>query len=196
MSEPAVAGVANGAEAGMSSGEPRWYVVHALSNYEKRVAELLEDAIREQQAGGAIEEVLLPTEKVIEVRRGQRREVERRFMPGYVLVRMRMNSQSYHYINELPRVIGFLGPVNNPSPLSESEIRRVKSQVEEGVERPRPSVTFSVGEEVRVIDGPFESFSGQVEEVNEEHARLKVTVLIFGRPTPVELEFGQVQKAA
>ncbi len=196
MSEPALAGMAAAAKAGNLHGEPRWYVVHALSNYEKRVAELLQDAIRDREAGGAIEEVLLPTETVIEVRRGQRREVERRFMPGYVLVRMRMDSQSYHFVTELPRVIGFLGPDNNPRPLSESEVRRVKSQVEEGVERPRPSVTFDVGEEVRVIDGPFESFSGQVEEVNEEQARLKVTVLIFGRPTPVELEFGQVQKSA
>jgi transcriptional antiterminator NusG len=195
MSEPALVGV-DAAGAGKSHGEPRWYVVHALSNYEKRVAELLDDAIREKAAGGAIEEVLLPTEKVIEVRRGQRREVERRFMPGYVLVRMRMNSQSYHFVNELPRVIGFLGPEHSPMPLSDSEVRRVKSQIEEGVERPRPSVTFSVGEEVRVIDGPFESFSGQVEDVNEDQARLKVTVLIFGRPTPVELEFGQVQKSA
>ncbi len=196
MSESAVADLAAAEGAGHAHVEPRWYVVHALSNYEKRVAESLEDAIRGREADGAIKEVLLPTEKVIEVRRGQRREVERRFMPGYVLVRMEMHPQSYHYVNELPRVIGFLGPETRPTPLPESEVRRVKSQVEEGVERPRPSVTFAVGEEVRVIDGPFESFSGQVEEVNEEQARLKVTVLIFGRPTPVELEFGQVQKSA
>ena len=196
MNEPAVADVAAAAGAGDVSAEARWYVVHALSNYEKRVAESLEDAARNREAGGAIREVLLPTETVIEVRRGQRREVERRFMPGYVLVRMHMHPQSYHYVTELPRVIGFLGPESSPTALTESEVRRVKSQVEEGVERPRPSVTFAVGEEVRVIDGPFESFSGQVEEVNEEQARLKVTVLIFGRPTPVELEFGQVQKSA
>ena len=173
---------------------PRWYVVHALSNFEKRVAEALEDAIRDEQADGSIKEVLLPTEKVIEMRRGQRREVERRFMPGYVLVRMEMNKKSYHYVNELPRVIGFLGVPGKPKALPEHEVQRVRNQVVEGVERPRPSITFDVGEEVRVIDGPFESFSGEVEEVNEEQARLKVTVMIFGRATPVELEFGQVQK--
>ena len=170
----------------------RWYVVHALSNYEARVAEALEAAIG---TGGAIKEVLIPTEKVVEMRRGQRREVERRFMPGYVLVRMEMDKVSYHEVIELPHVIGFLGPEGDPTPLPPGEVLRVKNQVSAGVERPRPSVTFIEGEEVRVIDGPFESFTGQVEEVNEEHARLKVTVLIFGRPTPVELEFGQVQKA-
>ena len=173
----------------------QWYVVHALSNHEKRVAESLQDAIKMKEANGSIQEVLVPTETVIEMRRGQRREIERRFMPGYVLVRMHMNKQSYHYVTELPRVIGFLGPTGKPTPLPPNEIRRVQNQVVEGVERPRPSVTFAVGEEVRVIDGPFESFSGQVEEVNEEQSRLKVTVMIFGRRTPVELEYGQVQKA-
>ena len=188
--------VAPGPGKAAGAADARWYVVHTLSNFEKRVAESLEDAIREKLAGGAIEEVLLPTETVLEVRRGQRRKVERRFMPGYVLVRMRMTRESHHHVTELPRVIGFLGPTNQPRPLAEEEVRRVRSQVEEGVDRPRPSVMFAVGEEVRVIDGPFESFSGQVEEVNEEQARLKVTVLIFGRPTPVELEFGQVQKSS
>ena len=179
------------APAGEQDG--RWYVVHALSNYESRVAEALQAAIG--TGGGAIKEVLIPTEKVVEMRRGQRREVERRFMPGYVLVRMEMDKVSYHEVIEQPHVIGFLGPEGDPTPLPPGEVLRVQNQVSAGVERPRPSVTFIEGEEVRVIDGPFESFTGQVEEVNEDHARLKVTVLIFGRPTPVELEFGQVQKA-
>lgn len=174
--------------------EARWYAVHVFSNYEKRVADELQAAVDAGEAGGSILEVLLPTETVIEVRRGQRREVERRFMPGYVLVRMVMNKQSYHYVNELQRVIGFLEMSEKPEALADEEIRRVKSQVVEGIERPRPSVTYVVGEEVRVLDGPFESFSGQVEEVNESEGRVKVNVMIFGRPTPVEFDFGQVQK--
>lgn len=189
------AGLQESDENTTSTGETaRWYVVHALSNYEKRVAESLQSAIDSGEVGGAIREVLVPTENVIEMRRGHRREVERRFMPGYLLVRMRMNEESHHYVTELPRVIGFLGSKGTPVPLSPDEVDRVHSQVVEGVERPRPSVTFQVGEIVRVIDGPFESFSGQVEEINEEQARLKVTVLIFGRSTPVDFEYSQVQK--
>lgn len=199
------------------SGEIRWFAVQAQSNAEKLVAERLEEAVRDRSVGGAIKEVLLPTEKVLEVRRGARREVERRIMPGYVLVRMEMNRVSRHFVVELPRVIDFVGappkakaassstagkggrrsrPRNQPTPLPEAEVEHVRKQVADGVERPRPSVTFSVGEDVRVVDGPFESFSGQVEEVYEESARLKITIIVFGRPTPVELEFGQVQKTA
>lgn len=186
--------MSSAADAVDTGADDRWYVVQALSNYEKRVAETLQNAINDREVGGALSEVLVPTETVVELRRGQRREVERRFMPGYVLLRMRMTDESYHYVTELPRVIGFLGPKGEPTPLPPHEVRRVKSQVEEGVERPRPSITFTVGEEVRVVDGPFESFTGIVEDVDEEHARLRLTVNIFGRSTPVELEYSQVQK--
>lgn len=187
--EPSPPPPADPASAGQ---EGKWYVVHALSTYEPRVMESLQALI---SPGSAVKEVLVPTETVIEMRQGRRREVERRFMPGYVLVRMDMTNESYHEVIELPHVIGFLGTPGKPAALRPGEVRKVQNQVTEGIERPRPSITFSEGEEVRVIDGPLESFSGQVEEVNEEQARLKVTVLIFGRPTPVELEFGQVQKA-
>lgn len=174
----------------------RWYVVQALSNYEKRVAEVLQEAIDDSEVGGAIREVLVPTETVVELRRGQRREVERRFMPGYVLVRMRMTDESYHFVTEMHRVIGFLGPTGAPTPLPPHEVQRIKSQVEEGVERPRPSITFQVGEQVRIVDGPFESFTGIVEDVDEENARLRLTVNIFSRRTPTDLEYSQVQKTS
>ncbi len=174
----------------------RWYTVHVLSNFEKKVAESIKEAARQNGLEDQIEEVLVPTEDVIEVRRGKKVQTERRFMPGYVLVKMDMTDRAYHLVMDTNRVTGFLGPQGKPSPLREAEVMRLLNQVEEGVERPRPAITFEVGEQVKVTDGPFESFTGMVEEVDEEHARLKVTVSIFGRATPVELEYAQVQKEA
>lgn len=173
----------------------RWYSVHVLSNFEKKVAEAIREAARVQGLEDEIEEVLVPTEEVVEIRRGQKVNVERRFMPGYVLVKMEMNERTYHVINNLPRVTGFLGPQGKPTPMRDSEVARILKEVEEGAERPRPSVTFQVGDKVNVTDGPFESFQGMVEDVDEDNARLKVSVSIFGRATPVELEYSQVAKA-
>jgi len=174
----------------------RWYSVHVLSNFEKKVAESIREAVRVQGLEDEIEEVMVPTEEVVEIRRGQKVNVERRFMPGYVLVKMDMNDRAYHLIKDTPRVTGFLGPQGKPTPLRDSEVARILNQVEEGLEHPRPSITFQIGEQVSVTDGPFESFTGMVEEVDEDHARLKVTVSIFGRATPVELEYSQVAKAS
>ncbi|HMB76209.1 MAG TPA: transcription termination/antitermination protein NusG [Kiloniellaceae bacterium] len=172
----------------------RWYIVHAHSNFEKKVAE----SIKERASAGGLEplfeEVLVPMEEVVEVRRGRKVNAERKFFPGYVLVKMDMTDQAYHLIKNTPKVTGFLGANNRPMPISEDEALRILHQVKEGVERPKPSVTFEIGEQVRVADGPFASFSGHVEEVDEERARLKVAVSIFGRATPVELEYGQVEK--
>ena len=164
----------------------RWYSVHVLSNFEKKVAESIRDAARVQGLEDDIEDVMVPTEEV----------VERRFMPGYVLIKMEMTDRAYHLINDTPRVTGFLGPQGRPTPLRESEVARILNQVEEGIERPRPSITFEIGEQVNVTDGPFESFTGMVEDVDEDNARLKVSVSIFGRATPVELEYSQVAKAS
>ena len=173
----------------------RWYIVHAYSNFEHKVAE----SIREQAAIAGLqdsfEEILVPTEEVVEMRRGRRVNAERKFFPGYVLVRMDMSDEAYHLVKNTPKVTGFLGQQNRPSPISQSEVEQIVNQVQEGVERPKPSVVFEIGEQVRVCDGPFATFSGLVEEVDEEKARLKVAVSIFGRATPVELEYGQVEKA-
>ena len=174
----------------------RWYSVSVLSNFEKRVAEAIKDTIRQQGLEDEIEEVMVPTEDVTEVRRGRKVTVERRFMPGYVLVKMEMNDRTYHAITSINRVTGFLGPQGKPTPLRDAEVARILNQVEEGVERPRPMITFEIGEQVSVTDGPFEGFSGLVEDVDEDNARLKVSVSIFGRATPVELEYTQVSKAA
>ena len=172
----------------------RWYIVHAYSNFEKKVA----DSIREQAVakglGDLFEEILVPTEEVVEQRRGRKITTERRFFPGYVLVKMEMTDEAYHLIKNTPKVTGFLGSDKKPIPITEEEALRILPQVKEGIERPRPSISFEVGEQVRVADGPFASFNGLVEEVDEERARVKVAVSIFGRPTPVELEFGQVEK--
>jgi len=174
----------------------RWYSVHVLSNFEKKVAEAIREAVESQGLQDEIEEVLVPTEEVTEVRRGQKVNVEKRFMPGYVLVRMEMTDRAYHLIKDTPRVTGFLGPQGRPTPLRDKEVARIQNQVEEGLERPRPAITFEVGETVSVTDGPFEGFTGMVEDVDEVTARVKVSVTIFGRATAVDLEYTQVTKAA
>jgi transcriptional antiterminator NusG len=172
----------------------RWYIVHAYTNFERKVADAIRERARQAGLEHLIEDIVVPTEEVTEVRRGRKVLAERKFLPGYVLVKMDLTDQVFHLIRNTPKVTGFLGAENKPMPISDDEAARILHQVREGVERPKPSVTFEVGEQVRVADGPFASFSGSVEEVDEERSRLKVAVSIFGRPTPVELEFGQVEK--
>lgn len=172
----------------------QWYIIHAYSGYEKRVAEAVKEQAALQGLDALVEDVIVPTEEVIDVRRGQKVTSERKFFPGYVLAKMVMTDDTYHLVKNTPKVTGFLGPQGKPSPISEAEANRILHQVEEGVERPRSMISFEVGEEVRVIEGPFTSFNGSVEDVDEEKERLKVSVSIFGRATPVELEFSQVEK--
>ncbi len=172
----------------------RWYSVSVLSNFEKRVAEQIRHAVAEKGLEDQIEEVLVPTEEVIEIRRGKKVTAERRFMPGYVLVRMEMNDRTYHLISSISRVTGFLGPQGKPTPMRDGEVEAILGRVEKGQEAPRSLITYVVGEQVKVTDGPFEGFSGMVEDVDEDAQRLKVSVSIFGRATPVELEFAQVSK--
>ncbi|MET0446638.1 MAG: transcription termination/antitermination protein NusG, partial [Pseudorhodoplanes sp.] len=172
----------------------RWYIVHAYSNFERKVAE----SIKERAAGAGLadmfEQVLVPMEEVVEMRRGRKIASERKFFPGYVLVKMDLTDEAFHLIKNTPKVTGFLGADNKPMPISEAEASRLIQQVQEGIDRPKPSVSFEVGEQVRVSDGPFASFNGTVEEVDEGRSRVKVAVSIFGRATPVELEFAQVEK--
>jgi transcriptional antiterminator NusG len=172
----------------------RWDIVHAYSNFEKKVAESIREKAQAAGLSDLFEEILVPTEKVVEVRRGRKVDAERKFFPGYVLVKMDMTDEAYHLIKNTPKVTGFLGADSRPVPISEAEAQHILQQVQEGVERPKPSISFDVGEQVRVSDGPFASFNGLVEEIDEERARLKVAVSIFGRATPVELEYGQVEK--
>jgi transcriptional antiterminator NusG len=172
----------------------RWYIVHAYSNFERKVAESIKERAASAGLADLFAEVLVPMEEVVEMRRGRKVSSERKFFPGYVLVKMELNDQTYHLIKSTPKVTGFLGTENKPIPITEEEAGRILQQVQEGVERPKPSVTFEIGEQVRVADGPFASFNGLVEEVDEERARLKVAVSIFGRATPVELEYAQVEK--
>ncbi len=172
----------------------RWYSVSVLSNFEKKIAEQIRQSVIENGLEDEIEEVLVPTEEVIEIRRGKKVTAERRFMPGYVLVRMEMSDQGYHLINSINRVTGFLGPQGRPMPMRDAEVNSILNRVQEGEDAPRTLIHFEVGEKVKVNDGPFEDFDGMVEEVDDDNQRLKVTVSIFGRETPVELEYTQVTK--
>jgi transcriptional antiterminator NusG len=171
----------------------RWYIVHAYSNFEKKVAEDIENKAKQKGLGDQIEQIVVPTEKVVEVRRGRKVDAERKFFPGYVLLKANLSDAVFSLVKNTPKVTGFLGD-SKPVPITEAEAERILNQVQEGVERPKPSVTFEIGEQVRVADGPFASFNGFVQEVDEERSRLKVEVSIFGRAVPVDLEFGQVEK--
>ena len=177
-----------------SNPNHKWYIVHAYSNFEKKVAEAIRDQAKTQGLEDSFSEILVPTEDVVEIRRGRKINAERKFFPGYVLVKMDLSDEAYHLIKNTPKVTGFLGSGSKPMPVSEKEVARIIGAIEEGVERPKPTIRFDIGETVRVTDGPFQSFSGIVEQVDEERARLRVTVSIFGRATPVELEYGQVEK--
>ena len=175
----------------------RWYIVHAYSNFEKKVAEDIDNKAKQKGLRDRIEQIVVPTEKVVEVRRGKKVDAERKFFPGYVLMKADLNDAVISLVKNTPRVTGFLGEDKHsakPMHITEKEAERILHQVQEGVERPKPSVTFEIGEQIRVSDGPFASFNGFVQEVDEERARLKVEVSIFGRAVPVDLEFGQVEK--
>jgi transcriptional antiterminator NusG len=174
----------------------RWYVVHVYSGFENQVKRSLEERVRHAGMEDHFGEVLVPTEEVVEMRAGQKRKSDRKFFPGYVLVQMEMDDDSWHLVKDVPKVMGFVGgTTDRPAPISDREAQRILDRVKEGVEKPRPKVLFEPGEIVRVTDGPFADFNGVVEEVNYEKSRLRVAVLIFGRSTPVELEFGQVEKS-
>jgi transcriptional antiterminator NusG len=172
----------------------RWYVVHVYSGFEKKIASAIKEQAAQKGLADHFDEVLVPAEEVVEVRRGQKVNSERKFFPGYVLVKMELTDDAWHLVKNTPKVTGFLGTKTRPSPITEAEAERIMKQTQEGVEHPRPSVIFQIGEQVRVADGPFTSFNGTVEEIDEEKGRVKVSVSIFGRSTPVELEYGQVEK--
>ena len=172
----------------------RWYIIHAYSGFEKKVAQAIREQAAERNLSDKIEEVVVPTENVVEVRRGKKVPAERKFFPGYVLVKMVLNDNTWHMVKNTPKVTGFLGGGNKPQPISEKEAEQLFSQMKEGTGPSKSTVTFEVGESVKVIEGPFDSFVGVVEGVDEEKSRVKVSVSIFGRATPVELDFTQVEK--
>jgi transcriptional antiterminator NusG len=174
----------------------RWYVVHAFSNFENKVKQALEDRIKREGLEQYFGKILVPTEEIVEMRMGQQRKSERKFFPGYVLVQMELTDETWHLVKDVPRVLGFIGGTSDrPAPISEKEAMSILNRVEEGVNKPRPKILFEAGEVIRVIDGPFKDFNGVVEEVNYEKNKLKISVLIFGRSTSVELGFGQVEKS-
>jgi transcriptional antiterminator NusG len=175
--------------------DKRWYIVHAYSNFEKKVAESIREQAQARGLADKFEEILVPIEKVVEVRRGRKVDSERKLYPGYVMVKCELTDEVYHLIKNTPKVTGFLGADKKPLPIPNMEAEHILRQMQEGIERPKPSITFEIGEQVRVSDGPFASFNGTVEEVDEARSRIKVAVSIFGRATPVELEFGQVEKS-
>ena len=173
----------------------KWYIVQAYSNFEKRVKETLERDAAEKGLDHLFEEILVPTESIVEVRKGRKVESERKFFPGYVLVKVDLTDEAYHLVKNTPKVTGFLGSALKPMPVSEKEVARIVGQIQEGVDSPRPMISFDIGEVVKVVDGPFQSFNGSVESVDEENARLKVLINIFGQGTPVELNYTQVEKS-
>jgi transcriptional antiterminator NusG len=174
----------------------RWYVVHAYSNFENKVKQALEDRIKREGLEEYFGKILVPTEEIVEMRMGQQRKSERKFFPGYVLVQMELTDETWHLVKDVPRVLGFIGGTSDrPAPISEKEAMSILNRVEEGVNKPRPKILFEAGEVIRVIEGPFKDFNGVVEEVNYEKNKLKISVLIFGRSTSVELGFGQVEKS-
>ena len=174
----------------------RWYVVHAYSNFEAKVKLALEERIEREGLQESFGKILVPTEEVVEMRMGQQRKSERKFFPGYVLVQMDLTDETWHLVKDIPRVLGFIGGTSDrPAPISDKEAKLILDRVEDGVNKPRPKVLFEVGEVVRIVDGPFKDFNGSIEEVNYEKNKLRISVLIFGRSTPVELEFSQVEKS-
>lgn len=171
-----------------------WYVLHVYSGFEQKISDAIKEKAEKQGLSESFGDILIPMEEVVEVKKGQRVNAERKFFPGYILINMDMNDTAWHLVKSIPKVTGFLGGGKKPVAMTESEAQRIIKQVQEGVDRPKPSVTYDIGEEVKVIDGPFASFTGHVEEIDEDKQKLKVTVSIFGRATPVELDYSQVEK--